>query len=202
MKSVLNVGGNSKDIPIPSYYNGWKHDLLDIDPKSNADIICDGRNLTSLEKDSYDAVFCSHNLEHYYPHETYQVLKGFLHVLKPEGFVEIRVPNILEVIKYVAKNEMDLNDVLYHSSEGPIQVNDVLYGWALEIEKSGQSFFAHKTGFSPFTLQNLLINSGFKYNLVLENKEFFEILSFSFKNKPTNDMIRMLDVNIPENFFN
>ena len=33
---VLNVGGGSKDIPIPSHYANWRHDLLDIDPKGQA----------------------------------------------------------------------------------------------------------------------------------------------------------------------
>ena len=30
--AVLNVGGNSKLIPIPPHFGGWRHDLLDIDP--------------------------------------------------------------------------------------------------------------------------------------------------------------------------
>jgi hypothetical protein len=29
---VLNVGGGSKDIPLPPHYGSWRHDLLDIDP--------------------------------------------------------------------------------------------------------------------------------------------------------------------------
>jgi hypothetical protein len=32
---VLNVGGNSKLIPIPSHYAGWEHLLPDIDPRGN-----------------------------------------------------------------------------------------------------------------------------------------------------------------------
>jgi len=32
MKKVLNVGGGSKNIPIPPLYSGWEHVLLDIDP--------------------------------------------------------------------------------------------------------------------------------------------------------------------------
>ena len=32
MKKVLNVGGNSKAIPLPPQYAGFDHVLLDIDP--------------------------------------------------------------------------------------------------------------------------------------------------------------------------
>jgi hypothetical protein len=37
---VLNVGGGSKDIPLPLHYANWRHDLLDIDPKGKPDAIC------------------------------------------------------------------------------------------------------------------------------------------------------------------
>jgi hypothetical protein len=68
LKRVLNVGGNSKSIPLPPHFSGYKHVLLDIDPKSSADIVCDARRLSELEKEEFDAVYCSHNLEHYYRH--------------------------------------------------------------------------------------------------------------------------------------
>ena len=44
MKSFLNVGGSSKTIPLPPYYAGWKHDLLDIDPRGNPDARMDAGN--------------------------------------------------------------------------------------------------------------------------------------------------------------
>ena len=31
MSRVLNVGGGSKEIPIPEHYEGWEHVLLDLD---------------------------------------------------------------------------------------------------------------------------------------------------------------------------
>ncbi len=74
IKKVLNVGGNSKDIPIPSQYSGWQHVLLDIDPRGNPDIVCDARELMSMSKNEYDAIYCSHNLEHYYRHDVRKVL--------------------------------------------------------------------------------------------------------------------------------
>jgi ubiquinone/menaquinone biosynthesis C-methylase UbiE len=95
----LNVGGNNKSIPLPPHYADFEHLLLDIDPKGSPDIVCDARNLTSLEGDQFDAIYCSHNLEHYYRHDVAKVLTGFLHVLKHDGFAQIRVPDINEVMR-------------------------------------------------------------------------------------------------------
>ena len=58
MKKVLNVGGNSKAIPLPPQYSEFEHLLLDIDPKGSPDIVCDARNLTTLESGQFDAVYC------------------------------------------------------------------------------------------------------------------------------------------------
>lgn len=196
MKSVLNVGGNSKAIPIPKYFDGWKHDLLDIDPSTGADLICDGRNLTSLEPNIYDSVYCSHNLEHYHPHEVYDVLKGFLHVLKSDGFVDIRVPDIIAVIKHVVEYDLELEDVLYQSSAGPIMAHDVIYGLGKEIERSGNSFFAHKRGFSPLSLQNDILTSGFKYAVIYESPKSFEIKAYAFPNKPSKELKEILNINL------
>jgi SAM-dependent methyltransferase len=107
-KKVLNVGGNSKAISIPKHFEGWTHDLLDIDPRGKPDIVCDARKLTTLAPDLYDAVYCSHNLEHYFAHDVPKVLRGFHHVLKPDGFAEIRVPDIALLMRTVVEKDLDL----------------------------------------------------------------------------------------------
>lgn len=91
MKRLLNVGGNNKDIPLPPSYADFEHHLLDVDASRRPDILCDARQLKTLPAAQYDAVYCSHNLEHYYRHEVLPVLTGFLHVLKDDGFADIRV---------------------------------------------------------------------------------------------------------------
>lgn len=161
MRKVLNVGGNSKQIALPPQYADWEHVLLDIDPSGKPDIICDARKLDTLEPAQFDAVYCSHNLEHYYRHEVNQVLQGFLHVLKADGFIHIRVPDIKAVMKAVVERDLDLEDVLYQAAVGPIMVLDVLYGWSRKIEESGDAFFAHKTGFTQKSLIATLNRAGF-----------------------------------------
>jgi hypothetical protein len=99
---ILNVGGGSKRIPIPEHYKGWNHLLLDIDAAGRPDVVCDARNLVSLGADKYDAIYCSHNLEHYYKHD-----------LQPSGFAEIRVPDLKAVMERFVAANMDIEDVLY-----------------------------------------------------------------------------------------
>jgi len=155
------VGGNNKSITLPPQYDSYANILLDIDPRGAPDIVCDARELASLDASQFDAVYCSHNLEHYYRHEVPRVLRGFLHVLKENGFAHIRVPDINAVMRTTIEQGLDIDDVLYQSSVGPIMVVDVLYGHSVEIERSGQDFFAHKTGFTQKSLLKALNVAGF-----------------------------------------
>src|SRR5262245_43868689 len=135
MKRLLNVGGNNKEIPLPPQYAGFEHLLLDVDPRGRPDILCDARRLATLDGAQFDAIYCSHNLEHYYRHDVRVVLTGFLHVLKDGGFAHIRVPDVHEVMRLTIERGLDIDDVLYQSPAGPIMVADVLYGYSVEIER-------------------------------------------------------------------
>ena len=183
MRKVLNVGGNSKETPLPPEYLGWEHVLLDIDPRGNPDIVCDARELSNLPGSTYDSVYCSHNLEHYYRHDVVRVLAGFIHVLKADGFVFIAVPDLGEVMQTVVKKNLDIDDVLYQSTAGPITVRDVIYGWDVEIEQSGNDFFAHKTGFTQKSLKSILKMAGFPWVFTVAGD--LSVIAVAFVNKPS-----------------
>jgi ubiquinone/menaquinone biosynthesis C-methylase UbiE len=185
-RKVLNVGGNSRQIALPTQYAGFEHLLLDIDPSGSPDIVCDARELATLEGHQFDAIYCSHNLEHYYRHDVPRVLDGFLHVLKDGGFAHIRVPDIAEVMRVTLERSLDIEDVLYQSSSGPITVLDVLYGYGLEIERSGQDFYAHKTGFTEKSLTAAVRKAGFSqwYSTAGD----LEINVVAFKGAPDPDV--------------
>lgn len=185
MKKVLNVGGNSKAIPLPPQYSEFEHLLLDIDPKGSPDIVCDARNLTTLESGQFDAVYCSHNLEHYYRHDVQRVLAGFLHVLKDGGFAHIRVPDIQELMRITIDRGLDIDDVVYQSPAGPIMVLDVLYGYSVEIERSKKDFFAHKTGFTHKSLLKALQKAGF--SKIYSAARNLEVSALAFKVAPDHD---------------
>lgn len=190
MSTVLNVGGNTRDIALPPIYQGWAQVLLDIDASAKPDIVCDARELTRLPASQYDAVYCSHNLEHYYHHEVPKVLAGFLHVMAADGFAHIRVPDLNAVMREMVEKNLDIEDVLYVARAGPITVRDVIYGWAVEIERSGEPFFAHKTGFTVKSLVTKLTAAGFRE--VYAGTAGREIVAFAFKSSPTEPIAQLL----------
>ena len=192
MKKVLNVGGNSKAIQLPPLYNEYEQLFLDIDPKVSPDILCDARDLKKLDSGSFDCVYCSHNLEHYYRHDVPKVLKGFLHVLKDDGFAHIKVPDIKQVMEITLQKGLDIDDVLYESPAGPIMVLDVLYGYSVEIEQSGQDFFAHKTGFTQKSLIKILEFSGF--SKVYSMPGNLEINALAFKKNPSQIVRKLFNL--------
>ena len=167
---------------MPKQYAGYEQVLIDIDPTGAPDIVGDARRLATHEAGIFDAVYCSHNLEHYYRHDVPDVLDGFLHVLKEGGFAQILVPDLEEVMRLTVERRLDIDDVLYQSPIGPVMVLDVLYGMSSQIEKSGHDFFAHKTGFTRKSLIAVLMKAGFsKIYTAVGN---LEVTAVAFKGIP------------------
>lgn len=192
MKKLLNVGGGNKSIALPPLYAGFEQVLLDIDPAGAPDIALDARELATLEAGGFDGIYCSHNLEHYYRHDVPRVLSGFLHVLGEGGFAHIRVPDLQELMRISVANGLDVEDVLYQSPAGPINVLDVLYGYGVEIEKSGQDFYAHKTGFTPKSLSRALEAAGFSAVYIRAGN--LEVNALAFKGKPDPEALAMFNL--------
>ncbi len=192
MKKVLNVGGNNKDVPLPTQYADFEDVLLDIDPKGSPDIVCDARELKTLAGNQFDAIYCSHNLEHYYRHDVPKVLAGFMHVLKEGGFAHVIVPDIAELMRITVAENLDIDDVLYQSPAGPIMVLDVLYGYGPEIEQSGQDFYAHKTGFTQKSLLAALHKSNFLKTFC--GRAGLEVTALAFKGTPNKDACALFNL--------
>jgi SAM-dependent methyltransferase len=192
MKRLLNVGGGSKSIPLPPEYTGFEHVLLDIDPQGAPDIVLDGRQLGELAAAQFDAIYCSHNLEHYFRHDVPKVLGGFFHVLKPGGFAQIRVPDLTELMRRVVQGKIDLEETLYVSPAGPVAPIDVIYGLGRQIETSGVDFFAHKTGFSDQSLARAVERAGFAPNF--SRVADLEIILIAFKGTPDPDNLRLFGI--------
>ena len=192
MRKLLNVGGNSKEIPLPPQYRGFDHVLLDIDPQVLPDIVCDARELHKLQEAQFDAIYCSHNLEHYYRHDVSKVLSGFLHVLKSGGFAHITVPDIYQVMRATIDRGLDIDDVLYESVAGQITVLDVLYGYSAEIERSGKEFFAHRTGFTQKSLAAALKRAGFSKGYGMVGN--LVVSTLSFKDEPDPEILTLFGI--------
>lgn len=178
---LLNVGGGSKDQPIPEIYKDYEHVLLDIAAGPDVDLCMDARDLVLFAEKrpaGYDAVYCSHNLEHYFAHDVPKVLAGMRQVLKPGGQVHIVVPNIGQLICDMLAMRIDLEDVLFQAEAGPITCLDVIWGYGPEIEESGQDFYAHKTGFTAKRLHRVLMSAGFTDIKVYTNPPSLELIAF------------------------
>lgn len=193
MKKLLNLGGGDKGLALPPIFNDWQHVLLDIDPRGNPDIVCDAREIAQrVPPGDFDAVLCYHSLEHFYHHEVPRVLSGCLHALKPRGFIHITTPDLGELMRGVVQHGYDIGDKLYDSAVGPVTVRDVLFGYSLEIERSGHDFYAHKTGFTQKSLTQALQQSGFKFIFIGSGN--LQLGAFGFAAPPTDEMRLLLEL--------
>lgn len=189
-KRVLSVGGSDLERhPLPSRYKDFSQEVLDIDPAVKPHVLCDAREMTKLEGGVYDAIFCSHNLEHYHPHEVPNVLKGFLHMLKPDGWAEIWVPDLLGIMQEIVERKLDVEDEIHPSPAGPVLVRDIIFGFGKYIAMSGKDYYAHKMGFSYKSLLGYLKYSGFAAATQVNRKMPYEIGVIAFKQPPTKEQL-------------
>jgi len=146
---VLHAGCGNEHLP-PEYGFGKCDEVrLDIDPTMNPDIVASIVDLGDVGE--FDAVYCSHALEHLYPHQVPQALAEFRRVLKPGGYALIFVPDLEDV--------RPTEDVLYESNAGPVSGLDLIYGHhKFTVDRP---YMAHHCGFTSLTLGRALTEAGF-----------------------------------------
>jgi len=180
----LDVGGGVKG-EAPAPFRGWEHHVLDIDPNVQPDVCCDAKEMgKAVLRASYDAILCSHNLEHFYRHEVPLVLAGFMHALKPKGFAKIDVPDMTALFKAVVKGDID--DVWYNTAAAPVRFHDAMYGWDFPM-RQGNLFYAHKCGFSEKSLTKVIRAAGFKK--VYTASDGHSLHAYAFKSVPTRAQV-------------
>jgi len=162
-KTVLHVGPghrrNGARLPAVFQTPEWREIRLDIDPINEPDIVGSILDMAAVADVSVDAIYSAHNIEHVYAHEVPLVLKEFLRVLKPDGFLVITCPDLQTVCALVADDR--LTDVSYQSPAGPITPLDILYGHGTALA-AGHHYMAHKCGFTLKTLMTVLRAAGFQ----------------------------------------
>ena len=163
-KKVLNVGGGSKNIPIPDIFNGWEHYLLDIEPGESVDIVADVRSMPNVNSDVFDAVYASHMLEHLTESDGKLALAEMRRVLKPGCELYIRVPDIGAVQK-AFDDGADPEDIAYTSPVGPIHWQDIIEGHRASISE-GKEHMRHHHMYDSNTLRDTLSTTGFEDVLV------------------------------------
>lgn len=169
--------------------DNWQEVRLDIDEKVNPDVLGTMTDMSDVQTGSVNAVFSSHNIEHLYPHEVPVALGEFYRVLSPEGFVVITCPDLVSVCKLVADNK--LTEPAYQSPAGPISPIDMLYGHRPAIAK-GNTFMAHRCGFTEPVLRATLQASGFVGFASKQRERYFDLWMLATKGSQSEDELRAL----------
>lgn len=186
---MLNAGAGStapKRIQPLLLSQDWEEVRLDVDGNVNPDIVGSVTDLSKLfPPASFDAIWCSHVVEHLYAHEVHPTFVQFREVLKPDGFALIMSPDLEAVAQHVLAH--GLASIAYVSPAGPIRPLDMIYGHSGAIEQ-GRYHMAHKTGFTTERMGNLLLSAGFP--MVTVRSENFEICALALMPKAEDGKIR------------
>lgn len=188
---VLNVGSGAAGLPVPPWYEGCDVVRLDIDPDTEPDILLDARYVGTLEP-GYDAVYCSHALEHFYQHEAEGIMRGFYHVLTNDGACDVFVPDIGALLADGLSH--NLNDFLYKSPAGTVTVHDILYGFA-PYQKTGE-YHSHRSGWSDQRLGGLMKHCGF--SVIYSRRVGHDLRLIGFKVRPTEERLRAFGIEVSE----
>lgn len=182
-RTVLHVGcGGPNPDKLPAVFRGpeWREVRLDIDANARPDIVASMLDMGVVGDASVDAVYSSHNLEHLYPHEVPVALREFLRVLKDDGLLLLRLPDLQQVAEAIANDALE--DPLYEVPLGPVAPLDILYGFRPALAR-GNLFMAHRTGFTLKTLGKALIRAGF-VQANLQRGGSWDLTAVAFKRKP------------------
>lgn len=160
--------------------------MLGVESQGGPALACDARDLISLPPAQFDAVYCFHHLELHHRLDGVNVLRGFTHLLKPDGFAQVVVSDLQAVMHAIASANVGLQKVLYQSAAGPIAVQDLIYGSGEQPERACAARHAHRSEFTPQSLCDALNRAGFAEVHALVATEAFEITAFAFKSAPTH----------------
>ena len=92
---------------------------------------------------------------------------------------------------------MDVDDVLYRAGEADILVGDVIYGWHVPIEQTGNDHYAHKTGFTFQSLLRFVSPLGFPHYAQGPGRPF-ELRVWFFPLVPSPEIQQLLSSAKPE----
>ncbi|MEQ9639065.1 MAG: methyltransferase domain-containing protein [Alphaproteobacteria bacterium] len=161
-RTVLHVGcGRDQPGKLHQEFrtDRWREIRLDIDTSVAPDIVASMTDMSPVGDASHDALYSSHTLEHLYWHDVPVALAEFRRVLRPQGMVLLRLPDLEEACKRVAAGA-SLLDPLYESQVGPINALDMIFGYQ-KFLRDGNAYMAHRCGFSRQTLRDQLEAAGF-----------------------------------------
>jgi SAM-dependent methyltransferase len=161
--TVLAVGSGAD--PLEQWVSqGFKVVRLDIDESTQPDIVGSMTDLGDIGP--FEVVYCSHSLEHLYPHEVPRALSEFYRVLRHGGIAVVLVPDLQDVPA--------TDEILPGSSLTGLHL---YYGDARLIEQF--PFMAHHSGFVEKTLKDAMEAVGFEVRT--QRMSFYNLLAIGAK---------------------
>ncbi len=151
MKRILHVGCGKT--PLPDWLEGIET-RQDMDPAVSPDIISNMMDMGAKDGHigPFDFVYCSHALEHLYPHQPKDALVEFWHALAPGGICMVIVPDLEGITP--------TSDPIYYDGAGdPVSGHDLYYGHFASIKKN--PLMAHHCGFTADKLEKAMLEAGF-----------------------------------------
>jgi SAM-dependent methyltransferase len=155
--AVLHVGCGGN--PLPDWLDG-EETRLDIDPQHNPDVVASMTDMGDIG--GFDLLYCSHSLEHLYPHDVPVALSEFRRVLKDGGQAIVIVPDLEDVTP--------TSEPLLETPAGPVCGLDMIYGMSRLI--ADNEHMAHHFGFIAETLTLALKDAGFSGVRVLRGNDY------------------------------
>ena len=145
---ILHAGCGGSALPEFLSRRGYNEVRLDIDPASKPDVVA---SLTDMgEIGEFDAVWCSHCVEHLYPDDVRTALSEIHRVTKDGGYAMVVVPDLEGVTA--------TDEVLCESPIGPLTGLDLIYGCRFDRHRP---YMAHHSGFVSGTLEAAMRDAGF-----------------------------------------
>ena len=127
---------------------------IDVRKTTATDLVTRAWELSSFKENSVDLIYSRHMFEHLDPNDGVITLKEWYRVLKPSGTVNIVVPDLEFHCRQLLERKHDAGQ-LRHALAG-------FYGWRDE-SRGGSRHDDHKWGYIKETLEEIMINTGFKH---------------------------------------
>lgn len=187
----VGCGKKAKDRTTVGFNSpSWIEKRLDIDPSVQPDIVGTMTEMSGVADGEMDAVFSSHNIEHLYAHEVPRALAEFKRVLKPNGFVVLTCPDLQSICALVAEGK--LLEPAYVSPAGPISPIDILFGHRSALA-AGNTFMAHRCGFTQRVLASTLKEAGFASVIVKRRQaRYFDLWALASLQPLAQDELKRL----------
>jgi len=191
MKTLLHVGcGHENKYHLKVFNNdNWKEIRFDIDESFNPDIVGTMTDMKSVETASVDALYSAYNIDHIYPHQVPIALSEFHRVLKEDGMVVIKSPDLQRVCEAVAQDK--LLEPLYDSPAGPISPIDIMFG-NRKVIAEGNDYMDKKGGFTYSVLNGALYEAGFKTRYGGRSQKGWELTLVAFKQEKSEEGIEKI----------